>query len=137
MQEDTPRNFHLHRNWELHTCDCTAGPTLLCHETGNGAYSKQMRQQTSYLTHRTFFVEEILLSCQSGTQLSQYTIRKQLRAWGSNMWTGRMYQNPCFAATQQASITSTLHRFLFSLIVKCNSLAGSCLREATTVNRRL
>lgn len=68
---------------------------------------------------------------------SQYTIRRLLRAWGSNMSTGRMYQNPCFAATQQASITSTIHRYLFSLILKYNSLAGSGLREATTVKRRL
>lgn len=39
---------------ELHTCDCTAGPTLLCHETGNEAFPKQIRQHTGNLAHRTF-----------------------------------------------------------------------------------
>lgn len=53
---------------ELHTCDCTAGPILLCHETGNEAFPKQIRQHTGNLTHTGLFRERatsFLLAMQS------------------------------------------------------------------------
>lgn len=121
------------------TCDCTAGLSLLCHETGNGAFLKQMRQQTGYLTHKTFFVEELLLSCQSCTVLSQYTIIKLWRAWGSNVWTGcikidalqqrnRLQSPALYAGTRPAWWIVSKCKTL-----KCNFLVASRFYEATAV----